>query len=395
MSREDRIGLIKGIEEKRGSKVIAYITSDRQNLSAQIAGDVIPLIHRHILAFPDGSKKKLDFFIYSRGGNSDVPWGIVSMFREYCEQGSFSVLIPFRAHSAATVISLGADEIVMGRKGELGPIDITMASGPYNPTDSDKSRLPISVEDVNGYFQLLEKIGCERPEEKLAAFQHLAREVHPLALGKVSRLLQQTELVTLKLLSTRAVPFAEERNREIARRLSSEIYSHSHTISRSEAKKDLALEQVTFAEDVGIDGEMWKLYESYRDMFQFEAPFLPEQHLVENDLDENTWSDQPVACVESSESCDICAQSIRVRRLRQVPPQVTVTIKDVALPPINLPVVSVDTSAIVNAVQQVVKTEMSAVIQAAAEEAARALLKGLPFAGFERTIISGGWRKEG
>lgn len=48
------------------------------------------------------------------------------MFREYSKQGSFSVLTPYRAHSAATVISLGADEIIMTEKSELGPIDITL-----------------------------------------------------------------------------------------------------------------------------------------------------------------------------------------------------------------------------------------------------------------------------
>jgi len=135
MSRERRKSIIREIEKKRDSKVITYVTSDRPNLSAHIAGDVVSLIHEHILAVKKEERNKLDLFIYSRGGQSDVPWTIVSMFREYSEEGSFSVLIPYRAHSAATVIALGADEIVMTKKAELGPIDITMGSGPYNPTE--------------------------------------------------------------------------------------------------------------------------------------------------------------------------------------------------------------------------------------------------------------------
>jgi len=174
MLRENRRNIIQEIEKKRLSKVIAYVTSDRPNLSVQIAGDVVSLIHEHILSLKEEEQSKLDFFIYSRGGQSDVPWTIVSMFKEYSPKGSFSVLIPYRAHSAATVIALGADEIVMTKKAELGPIDITIVSGPYNPTEEDSNqRLPISVEDVTGYFSLLEKIGCERPDEKMKGFELL------------------------------------------------------------------------------------------------------------------------------------------------------------------------------------------------------------------------------
>lgn len=116
MTRENRKEIIQEIEKKRGSKVITYVTSDRSGLSVPIAGDVVSLIHEHILALKEEEQAKLDFFLYSRGGQSDVPWTIVSMFREYSQEGSFSVLVPYRAHSGATVIALGADEIVMTKK---------------------------------------------------------------------------------------------------------------------------------------------------------------------------------------------------------------------------------------------------------------------------------------
>jgi len=43
MSREKRKDLIRKIEQKRNSKVIAYITSDRPNLAGQIAGDTVSI----------------------------------------------------------------------------------------------------------------------------------------------------------------------------------------------------------------------------------------------------------------------------------------------------------------------------------------------------------------
>lgn len=231
MSRESREKIIQEIEKKLKAKVICYVTSDRPGLSVQISADVVSLIHEHILPLGEEERSKLALFIYSRGGQSDVPWTIVSMFREYSQKGSFSVLIPYRAHSAATVIALGADEIVMTKKAELGPIDITIGSGPYNPSEKDTNqRLPISVEDVTGYFSLLEKAGCKRSDEKMKGFELLTNKVHPLALGTVSRLLEETKQVALKLLSTRAKPFSKKENNMIIRRIS-EVYSHEHTIS--------------------------------------------------------------------------------------------------------------------------------------------------------------------
>ena len=64
------------------------------------------------------------------------PWRIISLFREFAQE--VNVLVPYGAYSAATLICLGADEILMGRKGELGPID---------PIISNR-RLLIDVKDI-------------------------------------------------------------------------------------------------------------------------------------------------------------------------------------------------------------------------------------------------------
>lgn len=398
MSRGNRKKLIQKIEKKRGSKVIVYITSDRPGLSAPIAGDVVSLIHEHILALKEEEQAKLDFFIYSRGGQSDVPWAIVSMFREYCQEGSFSVLIPYRAHSAATVIALGADEIVMTKKSELGPIDITISGGPYNPREENSHQpLPISVEDVTGYFSLLEKIGCARPGEKMKGFELLVDYVHPLALGTVNRLLEETKLVALRLLSTRAKPFNEEENHEIVRRISSEVYSHNHVISRHEAVKYIGLKQVKMAEEVGIANELWALYEEYQALFHLDEPFKPEEYLVANNIEENTWTDLNLACIESLKRFNICKQSMRVRKLRQVPPQINLNLTNLNLPAISIPSLppNVNKQQIDQLIQQVVGAIMQQSLNNAVRVAVQQFIQSLPQAGFERFSFNSGWQKEG
>jgi len=397
MSRETRRGLIQKIEEKRASKVIAYVTSDRPNLAARIAEDAVPILHEHILAIDPPARNRLDLFIYSRGGDADVPWSIVSMFREYSQEGPFSVLIPYRAHSAATVIALGADEIIMTRKAELGPIDITIEGGPYNPTEKDTSqRLPVSVEDVTGYFALLEKIGCERPEEKLRGFEELTKKVHPLVLGTVNRLLEQTQLVALRLLGTRAKPFLEEKNREIVKRLSSEIYSHRHTICRSEAISHLELGQVVKAEDVGIDNELWELYKEYRDLFSLGEPFYPEEYLIANDLDEFTWDALNLACIESSSRFDVCQKDVTVRRRRKFPPQITLNLSNLSLPTVNIPDLpdGITPQQVAQVVEQILPRIVQPILSEVASEAVRAFEKSLPLAGFEHISFNSGWKTE-
>jgi hypothetical protein len=396
MTREKRRELIAAIEQKRDSKVIAYVTSDRPNLQAFILPDVISIIHDHILALTANGGSKLDLFLYSRGGASDVPWTLVSMFREYCREGSFSVLIPYRAHSAATVIALGADEIVMTKKAELGPIDATNF-GPYNPTESEtRNPLPVSVEDVMGYFALLSRLGCERPDEKMRGFEQLTSKVHPLALGAVSRLLEETKLVGLRLLATRAEPFAEEENHEIIRKLSSEVYSHNHAIHRTEAVKSLGLKHVKKAEDAGVNESLWDLYAEYRDLFEFENPFNPEEHLIKNALEEHTWPDLNQMCVESTEKFHVFRKSVKVRRLRQIPPTVNLSLNNVALPAINLPSLpeGLQPQQVALLVQQIANATMQQILNDAVRRAVAELMSSLPIVQFEHVSLDSGWKTE-
>lgn len=397
MARSDRQALIREIERKRSSKVIAYVTSDRRNLSVSIASDVVSIMHEHLRSEDSHNAQRHDLFLYSRGGDSDVPWAIVSMFREYSLEGGFSVLIPYRAHSAATVISLGADEIVMGKKAELGPIDITISGGPYNPADDrTNQKLPVSVEDVTGYFALLERIGCARPEEKMKGFEELTKQVHPLVLGTVNRLLEQTRLVALRLLGTRSTPFSEEKNRQIVTALSSEIYSHRHTICRTEAINHLGLEQVVKAETVDVDNELWDLYDEYRTMFDLECPFSPEEYLLANDLEEHTWRELPLACIESMSRLDVCRKDISVRLIRSVPPQVTLNLQNLTVPSVNLPQLPEGLSAeqVMAVVQQALSSIVQAWLKQVAGEVAETFRKSLPVGQFQHVAMNSGWRTE-
>lgn len=395
-TRAKRIALIKAIEKKRGSKLITYITSDRFNLNAQIAEDIVPIIHEHVIASKLNEKSKVDLFIYSRGGDADVPWAVVSMFREYSPEGSFNVLIPYKAHSAATLISLGADEIVMSKKGELGPIDATITNV-HNPIDpATQQRIPISVEDVNGFLNLLEKIDCKKPEDKMLAFRDLSNKIGPLALGSVNRLLEQTKLVATRLLESRKKdPYTKKEIEDIVKKISSEIYSHRHAINRTEGKNYLKLKNIRLAEEESVEQEMWELYTEYNELFQFTKPFNPEAYLLENNLDEFTWRNLNIAGIESASRFDACVKSLKVKQIIGVPPQVTLNLNNFQMPAFNIPagIQGLDQSVLAQLMQQYFQTLVPPLLSHAAVVASKELLKSLPFQGFQRIELSGGWIK--
>lgn len=420
--RERRQELIKKIEEKRGSKVIAYVTSSRPGLAAGIADDVVPVIYKHLKTLKPEECKKLDLFICSHGGIGHVPWTIVSMFREYPRTNpdaedtcSFNVLIPYKAYSAATVIAMGADEIVMTRKSELGPIDATIPAGHYNPIDEKTgSKLPLSVEDVKGYFSLMNKLGIERPEEKIKGFELLSGKVNPMALGQVSRTLEETELVSSRLLDTRSKVgrFTEEENKQIVKKLSSEIYSHHHTIGRYEARKCIGLKQVIWSEVAGknkesIDDELWGLYEEYVTLFEMDKIFKPEDDIIINN---KIFSDLPnlaFACVESNNRLDIFRADMRVSRSTvQNPPNITLNVKDIQLPSITIPNLppNTDQSQINAIIQQIfnnpqIQQYISQGLQAAVEKSTKAAINNyilsLPNVIVKKYLHNEGWRQEG
>ena len=67
-------------------------------------------------------ERKLDLIIHSGGGDPDAAEAIVDYLRSKFVH--IRVFVPVSAMSAATMIALSADEIVLGRHSHLGPIDL-------------------------------------------------------------------------------------------------------------------------------------------------------------------------------------------------------------------------------------------------------------------------------
>lgn len=277
----ERKTLVQQIEGLRNSGVITYVTSDRPGpVSAKVAMDIIPVISRQLRAMGDRNKN-IDLFLYSTGGDTMVPWRLVSMIREYCEQ--FSVLVPYKAHSAATMIALGADEVVMSDLSELSPIDPSTANV-FNPADpqNPQNKIPISVEDVMAYFDLVKnKFGIKNDADLTKAFVKFAEsnpQIHPLALGNVNRTHNLIRIFARRLLRSHQTPMREEEIDKVVEYFTEKLYSHQYFIGRKEAREDLGLKSVVYAEE-SLAKAMTDLYEEYKKEMELGVTWNPENEL--------------------------------------------------------------------------------------------------------------------
>lgn len=279
-----RDAILQSIEQTLKTKVIAYLTGDRPNLVAQVSPDVISKFRRHLEGI--GEVESISLFLYTRGGDTNVPWRLVTLLREYCTK--FNVLVPFRAHSAGTLICLGADEVIAGKMAELTAIDPSVAN-PFNPPDpaNPMARVPISVEDVNAFKSLAKRFGVftnDSPtdDDKEAAhraqvFLALASKVEPLALGNVERTHKLIRKLAASLLSLHPPDLPKDKLEQMIETLTVGMYSHQHIINRNEAKS-IGL-NVTIA-DKATDALLWSLFDSYSTDMELEQPFNPAQLLT-------------------------------------------------------------------------------------------------------------------
>src|SRR6266404_659450 len=281
MLKDNRVSLLKEIEKERSTCVITYITSTRSNLEVQMAMDAIRKVYDHLEAVANPKKKvAVDLFLHSNGGDGTVPWRLVTLIREYATK--FSVLVPYKAFSAATLTALGADSIVMHPMGMLGPTDPTVAN-PFNPPDPNVpgQKIGISVEDVTAFISLIkEDAGIQHEDELVQAFNKLSENVHPLALGNVKRSLSQSRMMAQKLLSLHMDKRSEDHNiNEIVDSLTSKLFYHGHPINRTEAKDEVGLKAVEYASPA-LEKLMWSLYLDYEAEMKLETPFEAASEFV-------------------------------------------------------------------------------------------------------------------
>jgi hypothetical protein len=374
--------LIEDLERKRRSKVIVYFTGDRQPFGSRIAEDAVRPLYEHLLNLEFNEKKKvIDLVLYSRGGDVSVPWRIASMVREFC--GEFNVLVPYKAQSAATLLSLGADNIIMGKKAELGPIDPTLVKATIG--EGALPQQEISVEDVNSFLSFVKERANINDQESLAqVLENLVKQVSPLTLGNVNRQNSHIRLVARKLLTSRREKIDEEKINTIIETLTEKIYSHGHAIGRKEAK-DIGL-SVTFP-DENTEKLLWQLYLTYEDFLELNDPIHPEIELVSDER--KILENLPIAVIESVKKLHIFETKVEISKNRKVPPSPQINLNvNLQLPP------GIQPAQIPQQAQQILQQLMAQISQNITQMVQQEIVRQSPIVGIGGRVYGGKWYEE-
>jgi ClpP class serine protease len=275
---QNRIDLYRQVEKARGSKLLVFITGDRHGLETQIHPEVLHLLIGHLDAIKNTSK--ISLYLYTRGGHTLAAWSITNLIYQFCDE--FEVLVPSEAHSAGTLICLGANTIVMTKQATLGPIDpsVNTPLNPGIPGGSPEARFPVSVEAINGFIELAKQAGAKTSSDMTAVLSTLTSHVHPLVLGQVYRTRSQIRMLGNRLLSRHMQD--KEKIEKLLSFLCSESGSHDYTIYRQEARDDLGL-NVERPDDALYD-LMKKIYDDISDELKLTEPYSPIVLLGEQDV---------------------------------------------------------------------------------------------------------------
>ena len=141
-----------------------------------------------------------------------------------CKENSlkFNVAIPRKAKSAATLISLGANEIHMGTMSELGPIDPQFGGLPALGLTSS--------------LESLAKVVTKYPKSSELFASYLSAKLDLRILGYFERVSESSMQYAIRLLEGKKFPKTIE---DVAKNFVYEYKDHSFVIDKEEAAKFL------------------------------------------------------------------------------------------------------------------------------------------------------------
>ncbi|WP_280455551.1 SDH family Clp fold serine proteinase [Nocardia brasiliensis] len=217
-SRYARQQLIREYQELTGANLIVIID--------QIFPENMTYLEE--LLFDCDSSRPLHVLLASPGGDGETAIRIVRSMQARCTE--LTILVPDMAKSAATLLCLGADRIVMGPGGDLGPVDPQFQLG---------GRALASAKEIVEAIDEAERRIADTPET-FPLFATLLADVNMLMVEQARSALARSEALVTEALSsnkrrnTRQVTALTTKLKEP---LISDPASHSAVISADAARK--------------------------------------------------------------------------------------------------------------------------------------------------------------
>jgi hypothetical protein len=244
-----------------------------------MSAGALPSIIEQLEAIPEGTKE-LDFLIVSLGGDPMMAWRIITLIRQRFER--LSVLIPQSAYSAATLVALGANEIVIHPNGHIGPVDMQIT------TFAEGSRKMFSTEDISAFLDFVrDNLKITDQEHIRTLFEVTCKELGTTGIGFTARSSRLAIDLSERLLALHMGKDDEKSKRSvIVEYLSRKFQSHAYPVNRTEAI-DIGL-PVKKERDKALESLMWKVWLD-----------------IESDLKENTLFDPVLEAINSPEGAKL------------------------------------------------------------------------------------------
>jgi len=234
----DKTGpLIADIEKVRSSQVLVFICDTSIDISCAYR---INKIVRKLK-----TEEKLDLLMESAGGDIDAASKVVKILRENSKK--LATIVPFYAKSAASLLAISSDELIMCKGADLGPIDPQVKdpiSGAWVPAHSIKEALAF-IE------------GVRDPLVKLS----LSDRLPPLLIGAY-RDAQNAGKQYIREAIEASLPEGDKREAAIST-FTERFLSHGYPIDRRLCKQ--VLPNVTFP-DADLEDKICELHEIYEDL---------------------------------------------------------------------------------------------------------------------------------
>lgn len=250
--REERIAAIAALEAIRETAVFVL-----WNIDALRREDFVTLADFLEVEAPDVD---IDLVLLSPGGSGEAGYRIGHAFQQWATRRSlkFSVVIPLYAKSAATILALGAHEIVMGLQSEIGPIDPQI---PELDRDGKGWRYVPAMALMDGLKLVSEHV--EQLPEMRRFFEELLKgeQLSLKGLGVVERARETGKQYGEMLLTGGMIDNAEAA-RAAADRLTDFYKFHGHPVDSFDAEENLSLKIHHSS------GEEWATIKLLRDAFQ-------------------------------------------------------------------------------------------------------------------------------
>jgi len=204
-----------------------------------------------------GKVPRLSLFIKSTGGFGEASLRMVHLLRQFVNK--LTVLVPLECESAATMLALGADRILMGPLAQLSAVDTSLTHD-LSPIDRDNDRVKVSQDELARVVRLWQE---QARDDNSNPYGALYNHVHPLVIGAVDRASALSTRLCIDILSYHLKD--HEKAEKISNTLNSAYPSHSYPITIREAQRiGLNVEPL----DERLNRHLLELNEIYSEMGQ-------------------------------------------------------------------------------------------------------------------------------